>query len=79
MARSLGLSEAPWEALEGLRKLVVEKNRQFFLRWRPVNAEYIYGRRKEPFGVLSYPPEMAEWERMVAELDGQIWQNAAAR
>jgi hypothetical protein len=30
MARSLGLSEAPWEALEGLRKLVVEKNRQFF-------------------------------------------------
>jgi hypothetical protein len=44
-----------------------------------VNAEYVYGRRKEPFGVLSYPPEMAEWERMVAELDGQIWQNAAAR
>src|SRR5262249_13773503 len=37
---------------EALRHVVNEKNNQFFLRWRAVNGEYIYGRRKEPFGVV---------------------------
>lgn len=59
-------------AYENLRQLIVEKNRLFFLRWRPVNGEYVYGRRKKPFGVLTYPPEMEKLDTMVAELDQRI-------
>jgi hypothetical protein len=55
-----------------LRGLVVKKNEQFFLRWRPINGEYVYGRRKEPFGIVSYPPEMAELDRIIADLEKQI-------
>ncbi|NNE92319.1 MAG: SGNH/GDSL hydrolase family protein [Verrucomicrobiales bacterium] len=57
---------------EELRQLIIEKNRQFFLRWRPVNAEYVFGRRNKPFGIVSYPPEMKQLEEQVAELDEQI-------
>lgn len=60
-------------AYEKLRSMIVEKNRLFFLRWRPVNGEYVYGRRKRPFGVLTYPPEMGRLDQMVSELDGKIW------
>ncbi|MCB1089980.1 MAG: SGNH/GDSL hydrolase family protein [Verrucomicrobiae bacterium] len=63
-------------SLQALRDAVIEKNRQFFLRWRPVNAEYVFGRRKEPFGVLSFPPEMAQLDRQIADLDQQIWKAA---
>ena len=35
-----------------------DKNQQFFYRWRPVNAEYVVGRRLEPFGAVNFPPEM---------------------
>ncbi len=70
---SLTISE---RSLTRLRELVVAKNKQFFLRWRPVNAEYIFGRRKEPFGVLSYPPEMMQLDSMIRELDLKISQAA---
>jgi len=59
-------------AYDSLRQLVVEKNRLFFLRWRPVNGEYVFGRRKKPFGVLTYPPEMAQLDQMIAEMDERI-------
>lgn len=64
------------ESFDGLRQLVVEKNRQFFLRWRPSNGEYVYGRRKKPFGVLTYPPEMEQLDRLVGELEEKIWAEA---
>ncbi len=73
LAGKLGLQIPKVEtSIEPLRQLVVEKNKQFFFRWRPINGEYVYGRRKEPFGVVSYPPEMAELDRLTAELDGKI-------
>lgn len=59
---------------EALRQMIVEKNQHFFYRWRPVNGEYVYGRRAEPFGVISFPPEMKELDEIVAELDRKIWQ-----
>lgn len=77
LASALGIPPAEGEASKAIRELVVEKDRQFFFRWRPVNAEYVFGRRKEPFGVLSYPPEMAALDRIIADLDEKIW--AAAR
>lgn len=73
LAGKLGLKVPNVEtSTEPLRALVVEKNKQFFFRWRPINGEYVYGRRKEPFGVVSYPPEMAELDRLTEELDGKI-------
>lgn len=64
--------------LEELRDRIRDKNRQFFHRWRPVNAEYVIGRRVEPFGSISFPPEMQQLDKMVADLDRRIWQQAAA-
>jgi hypothetical protein len=79
IALGLGVSDPlPRDAaaIESLCALIIEKNRQFMLRWRPVNAEYVFGRRKEPFGVLSFPPEMELLERQIADLDRQIWKAA---
>jgi hypothetical protein len=76
IALGLGVSDPlPRDAaaMESLRGLIIEKNRQFMLRWRPVNAEYVFGRRKEPFGVLSFPPEMELLDRQIADLDQRIW------
>jgi lysophospholipase L1-like esterase len=64
------------ETLEALRELVRDKNRQFFYRWRPLNAEYVVGRRVEPFGSVNFPPEMKKLDAMVADLDKQIWNRA---
>ena len=43
------------EAAETLRNAVVQKNRLFFDRYRAVNGYYIYGERRRPFGVESFP------------------------
>lgn len=64
------------KTLESLRDLVADKNRQFFLRFRPSNAEYVVGRRLEPFGSVNFPPEMRKLDEMVAERDRQIWKRA---
>jgi hypothetical protein len=64
--------------LERLRELVRDKNQQFFYRWRPVNAEYVVGRRLEPFGAVNFPPEMRQLDEMVAERDRSIWAQARA-
>lgn len=76
LAAGLGITD-PWTGnLESLRELVVEKNRQFFYRWRPINGEYVYGRRREPFGVLSYPPEMEQLDKAIVELESRIHSEA---
>ncbi|MCB1231769.1 MAG: SGNH/GDSL hydrolase family protein [Verrucomicrobiae bacterium] len=75
LALGLGVSDPlPRDeaAVQGLRDLIIEKNREFMLRWRPVNAEYVFGRRKEPFGVLTFPPEMEQLDRQLTALDEKI-------
>ncbi|MCI0683609.1 MAG: GDSL-type esterase/lipase family protein [Gemmataceae bacterium] len=57
---------------EQLRALVAERNQQFFYKWRAVNGEYIYGRRAKPFGVVNFPGEMSELDRICAKLDTEI-------
>jgi hypothetical protein len=61
-----------------LAEAIRQKNELFFLRWRAVNGEYIYGRRKEPFGVVNFPQEMAELEEMIGAAEGEIWKLAGA-
>jgi hypothetical protein len=83
MARSLGWpAAAPTapptrdRALLGLAEAIREKNQLFFYRWRAVNGEYIYGRRKEPFGVVNFPPEMKRLEEMIGAREKEIWRMA---
>lgn len=64
-------------ALEALRDEIRAKNQQFFYRWRPLNAEYIVGRRVEPFGAVNFPGEMKQLDEIVATHDRRIWRMAA--
>ena len=80
MAQSLGwlsgeadlLAPADAQHLR-LAAAIHDKNEIFFLRWRAVNGEYIYGRRKEPFGVVNFPAEMEQLEQMIAAAEREIW------
>ncbi len=56
---------------DGLRRVVRRKSRLFFDRYRAVNGYYIYGGRKEPFGVHSFPPEMVRFDQLVGDLDDE--------
>ena len=64
--------------LEALRADIRDKNQQFFYRWRPLNAEYVVGRRVEPFGSISFPPEMRQLDEILSDLDNRIWKRARA-
>jgi glucose/arabinose dehydrogenase len=67
----------PWSKkiadLEKLRAEVNEKNLQFFYDHRAVNGFYIYGGRKNPFGVVNFPVEFAKLRKMIANRDLRIW------
>ncbi len=58
--------------LVALRELASEKNRFFVHRHRPLNSEYILGRRNRPFGVVDHPPEMEKLDRLCRELDEEM-------
>lgn len=81
MAKALGLPVSSWDQnadLVNLKKVIDEKNQIFFYRFRAVNGEYIYGRRKEPWvqppgGPISFPSEMKKLDRMVLRLDTIVW------
>ncbi len=49
--------------LDALREAIRDKNQQFFYRYRFLNAEYVVGRRLEPFGSVNFPPEMKQLDR----------------
>lgn len=77
MGRALGwggLNDPDSERSQKLRQVVNLKDAHFFYRWRAVNGEYIYGRRRKPFGVIAFPPELRKLNQMVAALDSVIWQ-----
>ncbi len=59
--------------LARLRSEVNEKNKQFYYDYRAVNGYYIYGGRKEPFGVVNFPAEFAKLRAMTARRDERIW------
>lgn len=59
--------------LAKIRTEVSEKNLQFFYDYRAVNGFYIYGGRKEPFGVVNFPGEFEKLRKMIAKRDERIW------
>ncbi|RRB07255.1 PVC-type heme-binding CxxCH protein [Larkinella rosea] len=77
MGQALGMGKAPdfdSDSRTKLRRAIKMKDDHFFYRWRAVNGEYIYGRRREPFGVIAFPPELRKLNQMTAALDSVIWE-----
>lgn len=65
--------------LERLRAEIAEKNLQFFYDYRAVNGFYIYGGRKNPFGVVNFPAEFEKLRKMTAVRDERIWNVAQGK
>lgn len=58
---------------EEVRKIAVDKNRQFFRRYRPLNTYYYTGGRSKKYGYLDFLPAMKSFEVMVANRDRYMW------
>ena len=64
--------EAP-EVSKELREAIVDKNKQFFRRYRPLNTFYYTGGRNKKYGYLDFLPAMRSFDVMVANRDKLIW------
>ena len=56
-----------------LRDAIVDKDRQFFRRYRPLNTFYYTGGRNKDYGYLDFLPAMRNFDLMVANRDDRIW------
>lgn len=63
--------DVPKERLADIR----EKNRFVFERFRPINTEYVYGRRFKPFGDDNFPREMKRLEDLAMAADRALLNN----
>ncbi len=63
------------ESVDALRSLAADQYWLFRLLYRPTNTEYVWGRRHDPYGVVNFPPEMAQLQSMMAARDRAIWQS----
>lgn len=64
---------------ERIREVVVDKNRQFFYRYRPLNTFYYTGDRNKQYGYLDFLPAMRNFDLMVQNREAFIWDLAAGR
>ncbi len=64
--------EAPPETTAALRDAVIDKDRQFFRRFRPVNTFYYTGGRNKQYGYLDFLPAMRNFDLMVTNRDQRI-------
>lgn len=64
---------------ETLQAAVVDKNRQYFRRFRPVNTFYYTGGRNKDYGYLDFLPAMRNFDIMVANRDQRIWDLAQGK
>lgn len=58
---------------EAVRTVVVDKNRQYFRRYRPLNTFYYTGGRKASYGYLDFLPAMRNFDLMASNRDQRIW------
>jgi len=70
---------APAEVGEPLREAVVDLERQFFRRYRPLNAFYYTGGRNKDYGTLDFLPAMRNFEILCGNRDRRIWDLAHGR
>lgn len=72
-------AETAPKSTEELRAAVVDKNRQYFRRYRPLNTYYYTGARNEEHGYLDFLPAMRNLEIMTANRDRRIWEIAKGK
>jgi putative heme-binding domain-containing protein len=70
---------APPQVSGSLREAIVDKNRQFFRRFRPLNTFYYTGGRNKEYGYLDFLPAMKNFDLLVANRDQRIWDLAAGK
>jgi azurin len=76
MANTLEFPVSEWSVdshSSNLRKAIAIKNQHFFYKYKAVNGEYIYGRRREWPGGKSLQFELSKIEKLVLRLDTAIW------
>ncbi|MEE2642944.1 MAG: PVC-type heme-binding CxxCH protein [Planctomycetota bacterium] len=56
-----------------IRQVVVDKNRQFFRRYRPLNTFYYTGGRNKSYGYLDFLPAMKNFDILVSNREQRIW------
>jgi lysophospholipase L1-like esterase len=72
-SRGVVLANTPdQQYVENIRAAVAGKNQTFFHRWRAPNSEYIFGRRTKPYGIVTFPPEMKEFDRLIDEKEQRV-------
>lgn len=71
--------EEPPEVNEALRQAIIDKDRQFFRRYRPLNTFYYTGGRNEAYGYLDFLPAMRNFDLLVANRDQRIWDIAQGK
>ena len=70
-ARGVAIGRGPeFDQVERLRAAIIEKNRQYFHRWRPQNETYLFGFRKHEQGQNAR--EIPQFDPLVARLEGEI-------
>ncbi len=76
--RGLFNDDAP-DVNEPLRAAVVEKDRQYFRRYRPLNTFYYTGGRNKSYGYLDFLPAMKNFDILVANREQRIWDLAQGK
>jgi putative heme-binding domain-containing protein len=78
MYQGLFGEEAP-KVNEAIRQTVLDKNRQYFRRYRPVNTFYYTGGRNRSYGYLDFLPAMRNFDLMAANRDSRVWDLAQGK
>ena len=58
---------------EELREVVIDKDRQFFRRYRPLNTFYYTGGRSKAYGYLDFLPAMRNYEILTENREARAW------
>ena len=64
---------------EAIREVVIDKNRQYFRRYRPANTFYYTGGRSKTYGYLDFLPAMKNFDLMTSNRDQRIWDLAQGK
>jgi len=72
-------AKAPPAAVPALRAAIVDKNRQYNRRYRPLNTFYYTGGRSKSYGYLDFLPAMRNFDLMTANRDQRIWKIAQGK
>ncbi len=71
--------ESPPDPNEEMRAVVIDKNRQYFRRYRPLNTFYYTGGRNRDYGYLDFLPAMRNFEIMTANREARAWEIARGK